>query len=151
MAFLGLFLLALAAVPAQVSAQTVSGESVSSEPAQALPYWTRGFDRQINALLDTGDDASRELALQLIIEMKTRYGDALDLQSVTDRVLRVYRSVRTDDSTRILALAALQSIDSPYGYEVLLAWYVEKSETSPRVHRTLRAVLQDYQMRHGIS
>lgn len=139
-------LLILAAVPMSASAQAVSEDA----PA-AKPYWAYTINEQIGDLLTSEIPLVREQGLRLVIELKALHGESLDLRPTASRIVDLYLDTKQRDGDRILALSALSSIDSAYGYNTLLRWYTGDREPSERVLRTLHAVLRDYQVRHGIS
>jgi len=139
-------LLILSAVPESTFAQ-----AVSEDAPNARPYWTHTINEQIDDLLSSEIPLIREQGLRLVIELKSLHGESLDLRPTASRIVDLYLDTKQQDGDRLLALSALSSIDSTHGYNALLQWYADGREPSERVHRTLHAVLRDYQVRHGIS
>lgn len=130
------------------SAQALTREAPPTALANidfdALTYgqWKELGDRLTAALRWPRGDAWEEAAVQ-VIYLARYYGDRIDLDRASSRLLDVYLLGRHEPE-RILALAALHAIGNRFAMEHLLQRMWLRQEHSPRVRRLTLAALADH-------
>ncbi len=132
-------------IPERVARQAAIVESVRNpiETLSSFPMvsdaWVEHVDQQFALSLKSPIEAIRQQTLQDIIFIANFHSDRVTLKKVVSPLLNIYLFDK-DDRYRIMAVAALSAVDTPYGMRRLRE---EVSEVrSERVkHLTLAALV----------
>lgn len=132
--------------------------SLSILPAQAQeqvplapPYWTQHFQAQMTEVLTQPDPQVQADGLNTLITLMGMKTPHLDFKTLAGPVVGIFLDDQVPDEVRIMALSALDAIDSRGAYENVMEWARSKAPSSKRLRTHALVVLRTYQDRHGLS
>lgn len=117
----------------------------------APPYWTTHFNSQMTKVLTSSDANLQEEGLHTLLVLMSQETPNIDFRALAPAVTQVFLNNRAPDGLRIMALSALDAMDSRGSYETLLEWARNKAPSSKRLRRHVLVILKTYQDRHGIA